>query len=305
MRFFKKVQPIFFFMLVAGFPGWSTDCDPTVEGEYVVAARVEITDRLINRFLDEQYQRAGFPRNLSGTIQGIDYNINLYLPTITLTQYAMYLHMGFDASASVAGAIIGQYSFEVTPAIDINTCGITTSMVTAYLQNLAYKIQILNLPDWLETVVIAAYDSLELELYPAQLLEAAQPDWFRQRALELSDLGISWRFWNGTLQLSLLVGLDGEPQNFRMFPYGNATLIDANLEARLTNLDIYNFSGTLVLHLSPNLTTVKKGTAVLDLGWGLGFFTVIAEFETDDTVFVRTWLSIEPGHEASLQGGFN
>ncbi len=306
MRFFSSILPISFFILATGFPGWSDDCDPTVAGEYVVAARVEITDALINRFLDEQYQRAGFPRNLSGTTQGIDYNIVLYPPTIHFTNQAMYLHMGFDASASVGGALVGDYSFDVTPGIDIQTCGITASMVTAFLTNLPIKIQALNLPLWLETLVIDAYESLELEIYPAQLLERVEPDWFRQRSLNLSDLGISWRFWDQTLQLSLLAGLDGEPQNFRMFTYANATLIDANLEARLTDFQVYDPAGNLVLHESPNLTTVKDGTLVLDVGWGVDTHTVNAEFKTDDTVFVRVWKTyLAQGYEANLERAFN
>ncbi len=288
-------------------PTFAIDCDNPVTGDYIVGASVEITDDVVNRFLDRQYASAGFPRTLSGSTQGIDYHVVLDLPTIQFGYQSLGLHMAFEATASVGGVITQTFSFEIEPTVDLNGCGISTSMVTAFLTNIPAKIQAENLPDWLENVLISAYQDLELELYPARLLDQVEPDWFRQRALNITDLGVTWRVWQDTLELKVLAALSGEPQAFQIYTYSDHTLVTSNLEAVLTSFKVYDLGGYLVFNDSPNLITVKGGQTEYGLGWPpTGIFFVIAKFETDDSVFVRKWKVFgNAGYGGNSFGTFN
>ena len=289
-------------------PTFAVDCNNPVSGDYVVGTSVEITDAVVNRFLGRQYTSAGFPRTLSGSTQGIDYHVMLDLPTIQFGYQSIGLHMAFEATASIGGVITQTFSFEIEPTVNLNNCGISTSMVTAFLTNIPAKIQAENLPDWLETVLISAYQDLELELYPAQLLDQVEPDWFRQRALNITDLGVTWRVWQDTLELKVLAALSGEPQAFQIYTYPGHTLITSNLEAVLTSFKVYDLAGYLVFNGSPNLTTVKDGQVSYGgVAWPpTGFYFVIAEFETDDSVFVRKWKVFgNGGYGGNSFGKFN
>lgn len=241
---------------------------------------ITITDAGVNAFLSRQYNAAGFPRVLTGTVLGCPYTLSLALPTVTFVSNAARLNMGVTIS-STTPACGGPYTTSFSPTIAIPAGQISVAGVRAFLIDLQTKINALPLPAWVRNALSAEYvprfgvfgHLYNFVMYPGTLLGKLSTPWFDQRALYLdaqNPFALGWSVIPGALVLkpsvrvrsgsSNLGALNTTPMFWARLIYGPSTgnwdALDvyANIKATLREYVVFNSIGTIAIyHGYPNL----------------------------------------------------
>ena len=117
-----------------------------------VGVTIDIPEGTINNFLNEQYTKAGFKRNIKGNIAGITYDITLQLPTVGLDTDNAQILFGFDIKSNVLNDHV---SF--SDALSFRIKSINNLTVEGISQNFVSKVNSLGIPTQLKQVIINAW----------------------------------------------------------------------------------------------------------------------------------------------------
>ena len=93
---------------------------PILKASDTVGTTIEITEDAINLFINDQYNRTGFPTNISGSVGGVTYDITLNLPKITLLDNQAQITFGFKIVSNIFNGTVvfnDVFTFSV-PSID-------------------------------------------------------------------------------------------------------------------------------------------------------------------------------------------
>lgn len=171
MNRFKRRISILLLLVVGAFvPSWGSD--------HTVATTVEITQAAMNRYLNAQYNAAGFPQNIPVNVEGVTYIISLNVPEIVLSTGSAKLRMVFDVWQGENLV----YHFLVQPSIDIPTGQVTATQVEAFFTNLQTVLNAITpiLPQWVRDNIVATFNSLGWIVYPTKLIDQLNTTWFAQ-----------------------------------------------------------------------------------------------------------------------------
>lgn len=270
---------------------------------HTIAADIEITDTAINRFLQEQYNEANFPRVISGSIQNplppyqtINYTLTLDLPSIMLLDNAAKVRLVIDVTSDV-----GSYHLAIEPTLDIPPGNISTSRVTAILTDLPNVVQALPIDQWLKNALFAAYNSLELVMYPSKLIEEISDfDWLNQRRILVTDLALSWSVEPDLLKLAVSTTVNSALPTFHasLSEYYHDMGVLSNIEVTVVSAVIAEFgSGDIIWESDPNVICPKNGSIYIPTGnleLSPTFYFIWVHFTIDDTFYIRKF-KVFPG----------
>lgn len=268
---------------------------PSVQGSRQLNTVIEIGENGINLFLNEQYNQLGFKRNIAGNIGDITYNITLQLPYIRLLDNSAKVYFGFKIQSNIYNGWIefeDNVSFSI-PSIDNLT-------VKGLCENFRAKVNSSNLNSVLKSVIIGAWDGLQLEVYPMSLAKKLDNSvWFAERAINIVDpfFSIGFKSVVGKLQITLGTYLKareyfvikGFLDNRR--PY---IMVSCGTQVTVKEIQVYDLSGRLYGKIEDAGVCPKNGLLNISASC-LNYFTynqyfiVKVLFTTAETFHVRNY----------------
>jgi hypothetical protein len=160
-----------------------------IAGTHSISTTIELTATSINRYLNTQYNQAGFPRSF---VTG-NYTVALILPEILLTPNNAALHMVFD----VYSGEVKLYRFEIKPSISIPAGSINGSQILAFCTDLTDKLNTVSpvLPEATKQGIIEKYNILGFLMYPSKLIDQVNTTWFESQSIYLADpyFSLAWQ----------------------------------------------------------------------------------------------------------------
>jgi hypothetical protein len=287
---------------------------PGRSGNHTVTTTVEVTQTAINRYLNTQYNAAGFPRNIPVNISGTNYTISLTLPDVVLSTGNAKLHMVFD----VWQGTILLYHFTIQPSINIPSGQITALQVQAFLTNLQAILDAVApvLPLWVKSNIVSNFNSLGWTVYPSKLIDQLNTAWFAQRglAINITNLALGWEAAAGTLRLTISVPMTATgPRFYAQFAadqHGYPAVIVKSYDIDVTVDEVRIFD------LVPNNIQTWTDNVLLPKGavrWWYTDFTpnptqlyfIWILFRTDNTFMVRKFKADGQGLSSHLFSSIN
>ncbi|HUI28938.1 MAG TPA: hypothetical protein VLX91_01885 [Candidatus Acidoferrales bacterium] len=288
----NTVRKLFFFVMV---------CVPLLNsksfaGEHTIAATVEITQTAINRFLNTAYNSWGIPQYVNFPYSGVNYKLALGLPQIILTPGNAKLQMVFDLYNGTTDV----YHFVVNPSVNIPAGQVSSPQVQAFLTDLPTQINNISwLPQWVKDTLIHYYNSLGITMYPSELIDTANTQWFARRAILLDSLAVGWQVGQGVIDLIVSTYLYGNTSNplwlaFEQTSSGHDSLFfGSNFQVTVSQVKVFTEDLQQDLYdNSPNIVCPKVGQASLYIGdLGLASTTYIERiiFTKDNTWYAGEW----------------
>lgn len=283
MKILKAIPVLLLLVLV---------CINSTYAQDKVSTNITLPQATINNFLNEQYNKAGFKRNIKGNVSGVSYDITLQLPELALSTDKATILFGFNIKSNVFN---GEVSFSDDIAIKIKSINDLT--VQGLSQAFATKVNSLNIPPVLKQVIIGAWQSLQLEVYPMQLAKKIEDiPWIRERAISIVApfFSVSFRLYSKSMVIELGTYLEAEP------PFSAAGIARTNNQWRLniySNIDmavkevkIYDLNGRYVAG-GTNIGNCRKNENVSfpigNASFAYAFYVTKIIFETADTFYVR------------------
>lgn len=269
---------------------------------HTISTKVEVTETAINRFLQSQYNNNDIPQSVSGTIGGVTYTLNLVLPRISLLQDAMKLRMEINIVSN-----IGNFPVVIEPAVNLPSWSISLTEIKTTLSNLSTVVNALTIDSRLKTAIINAYNSLNLIMYPSQIVKQANTDLFKQQSIRFADpvFSVQMKVVPGILRFTLSTHVSSFTPAFKtsidyLSDGNNYIGFSATLAVKVKEI-IINIPGSPnVYRTTPNWVVPKWQQSgdyayinIGDQGYRLGHSCVVkVRFETDNTWFSRTYQSV-------------
>jgi len=265
----------------------------------MVGSTIEITEGVMNLFLNEQYNRAGFPRNINGNIEGVTYDITLHLPEIRLLDNEAKIEFGFKIESNVFN---GYVEFEDNIALFIPS--IEELTVKGISNAFKEKVNSLDIHALLKVVIIAAWESLELEVYPMELAKKVEnSEWLVERSISVFDpyFSISLDVDPGKLKIGLNTYLEGREYLVAgLFKENDQwwLKIGAGCQVNVKEVFIYNSSGQQIRHGVDLGICPKKGGLSIPIGgtFPYNYYTIKILYTTSNTFYVRGYKNVPGGY---------
>jgi len=260
----NAVQKSFF----AGFLGCILFSSLASAGNHTISTTVEVSATAINRYLNTQYNAAGFPQTVPVTYNGTNYTLALTLPQIILTQGSAKIQMIFDVNTATTNV----YHFEVDPSINIPSGQITLAQVQAFLTDLPTQLNsVSTIPQWVRDDVTTYYNSLGFTVYPTKLIDQVNSNWFAQRRINTVSpyFALGWQVSQDLLSLVVSTYLNSQLPAFFTALVGQSgddyICFMSNIQVTVKEALVVSGSTTL-WHGYPNVTCAKGGTVNIDMG---------------------------------------
>ena len=290
-------------IIIVLFTGFSN----VVAGTKTVSIPFELSATAINRALVSQFNDPNFAFSVfTGTVNipgygNANYTMQLSRPSVTIGTSSIGIQLEF--SFSVTGTSSFNYNFQATPSITINDASITTDQVIAYLENFSGVINnISGIPDWLKTLTISLYESYQPWVYASKLVDDAlasinSDDFFRQRAIEVTNLGVSSSFSSGKFILSVDFELTYETVDILLYYSitNDFVKIYPNIDCVLKRMVIRETSTQAEVYRNENLNFACTRDFANQYNLGGNYmvsaprYTFWMYFETEDTFYIREY----------------
>ena len=261
----------------------------------IVGATFEITEDVINSFINEQYNKIGFPRNISGNVSGVTYNITLQLPNVRLLSNQTKIVFGFRIESNVFNGVVGfedDFSFSIPSINELSVKGVSQAFTA--------KVNSLNINSILKTVIIAAWGTLHLEVYPMNLAKKVEDsEWLVERSISVVDpyFSVSFNVVQEKLRIGLNTYLEGrEYFTAGLFKEANKwwLKIGAGCQVEVKEIYIATVAGA-VAHGTDLGTCPKKGGLSIDLNkssLAMNVYIIDILYKTSNTFYVRRYKCI-------------
>lgn len=220
-------------------------------GDYSVPITFELKASGINRSLQEQYNSSGFLFQRSGTVDGIDYTINLAIPTIIFKGGQIKLKMIISCSTLNHGNY-GPYT--IKPSIAIAQNSITSDRLVGYMIDFPNIVDECNeIPLWLKRIIMTTYSQFSPWLFPSKLIEEAEnsSEWLKQRNVDLNNpnwFTLGWQVTDNLLKIIVNLNVNASKPvlkcAFANIPDGPCLfLVSTNIKVQVYHIKIYNLGG--------------------------------------------------------------
>lgn len=270
-----------------------------IKASDIIGTTIEITEGTINMFINEQYSKFGLPNNINGNYNGVIYDINLYLPNIRLLKNQAKIEFGFNIESNVFNGEINfedNISFYVSSINELNIKGVSDAFRD--------KVNLLNIHSVLKTVIISAWESLQLEVYPMKLAKKVENSkWLSERSISLIDpyFSVSFNVDPGKLKIDLNTYLESREYLVAGLFYENSKWwlkIGAGSQINIKEVYIYDSSGRLIKHGTDLGVCPKKGVLSIPINGSLAYayYTTKILYTTNNTFYVRGYKSIPGGY---------
>lgn len=277
-------------------------------GDHTVVTTVEISATAINRYLNTQYNSAGFPRSVE-VDYGSGYMLLLTLPQVILTPNNAKLQMIFDVWQDVTHV----YHFEIDPSLNVPSNQVTLPQVQAFLTDLVTQLNnVPGVPQWVKDAVTQNYNALGFNVYPSKLIDQINTTSFAQQSVNVVSpyFALEWQAGQGVLDLLVYTYLTSSPPHFSFSAEQTSTgfdslFVQSNLQATIARAYVYSEDGMTQYYSEGNLSVVcPKAWSV---GLYLGDFTMPYKIllkvllKTDNTWYVAMF-SFNPYVSTSIGG---
>lgn len=260
----------------------------------IVGTTVEVTEDAINLFINDQYNRAGFQSNITGNVSGVTYNITLHLPNVRLLDNQAKVVFGFKIESNVFNGFIefeDGFSFSVPSINELSVKGVS--------QAFKDKVNSLDLNPILKSVIISAWESLQLEVYPMNLAKKVEnSDWLVERAISVVDpyFSISFDVDPGKLKIGLNTYLEGREYIVTGIFYQNNNwwlIISSGLQVNVKEVYIYDEGGKEIAHGTDLGVCPKKGKLSIKItSIAGGYHTTKILYTTSNTFYLRAYKNV-------------
>ncbi|MGE5410445.1 MAG: hypothetical protein ACM3MI_05750 [Clostridiales bacterium] len=270
-------------------------------GDHTISTKIEISQTAINRFLNTQYNAAGFPRSIPVSYGGTNYTIALGLPEIILTQGNAKLQMVFDVNSPTANI----YHFLIQPSVIIPSSQITGAQVQAFLNSLPTELEkISSIPQWVKDPIIQTYKDLGFTVFPSKPIDKLNSTLFEQQSINVISpyFSLGWEVTDGNLNLLVSTFLNSSLPDFRLNIGGYAGINDSlyvksNKKVRVNSVKITDIPAKLIkFNGNPNVYTNKNKVVGIDLGNGdypsYSYMIVQIVFIDDNTWYCAEYPSV-------------
>ena len=272
---------------------------PNLKAADIVGTTIEVTEDVINSFINEQYNKVGFLKNISGSVSGVTYDITLDLPNIRLLNNQARIVFGFRIASNVLNDYIefeDGFSFLVPSINELSVKGVSQAFTAS--------VNSLNLNSILKSVIIAAWNGLQLEVYPMNLAKRVEnSEWLVERAIFVVDpyFSVSFNVVPGKLKIGLNTYLEGrEYLNAGLFLENNRWWIkvSASFQVEVKEIYLYTLSGKLIAHVTDAGTCPKRGSLSIltNLNLYYDLFPMRILYETSNTFYVRGYKILPGGY---------
>jgi len=277
-----------------------------IKASDTVGTTIEVTEDAINLFIIEQYNKLGFQNGISGSVNGVTYDITLLVPNVKLLTNQAKVTFGFKIESNVFNGIIefeDELSFQVPSISELTVQGIS--------QAFANGVNSLNINQNLKDVIISAWDGLQLEVYPMKLAKTIEDsEWLVERAINVVDpyFSVDFNVVTGKLRLGLNTYLEGN-EYFRagLFPK-IAPFCDLKIQSG-SRVEVKEFrlytSDAKYIEGRTNLGTCPKNgelTIWLNHQFSFAYFMVRILFKKSNTFYLRTYQCVPNG---VFDGGYD
>lgn len=270
-----------------------------IKASDIVGTTIEITEGAMNMFINEQYSKIGLPNNINGSLNGVTYDINLYLPNIRLLDNQAKIEFGFKIESNVFN---GEINFEDN--ISFSVPSINELTVKGVSDAFKDKVNSLNIHSVLKTVIIAAWESLQLEVYPMELAKKVEnSEWLVERSISVVDpyFSVSFDVDPGKLKIGLNTYLEGREYLVAGLFYENSKWwlkIGAGCQVNIKEVYIYDSSGREIKHGTDLGICPKKGGLSIPISGSLAYayYTTKILYTTSNTFYVRGYKSLPGGY---------
>ncbi|MCS7053506.1 MAG: hypothetical protein NZM09_07195 [Ignavibacterium sp.] len=204
-----------------------------------------------------------FPIIYSGNVGGNSYYFELEQPTVEFNQNFMKM----IAILKINTTPTGYLELEIQPSIYVNY-SLSTDNVTAFLQNLPNYINsnFPQIPQWIKDKIIEHYQSLQLEMYPAKLLNYAESLIPNFLAIEISNIDFSLRSLSGKLQIGISFVAAGIAPNYQCYTFNhNFVKITSNVQVDIKRLTLVTGGGTIIYDFNGTMPIQKGGEVVFNV----------------------------------------
>ncbi|CAL2094291.1 exported protein of unknown function [Tenacibaculum sp. 190524A02b] len=260
---------------------------------------VEVSEGAINMFINEQYNRAGFPSNINGSLSGVTYDIDLYLPNIRLLNDQAKVEFGFNIASNVFN---GEISFK--DDIRFSVPSINELTVKGVSVAFKHKVKALGLHPVLKTLIINAWDSLELEVYPMELAKKLENSpWLVERSISIVEPYFSVSFDIDPQKLKIGLNTYLESREYLVAGLfsdrnGLSVKIGAGCQVNIKELGLYDLNGRRIRHGVDLGTCPKKGGLTIPISGRIAYATYILKilYTTNNTFYLRGYKTVFNGY---------
>lgn len=204
-----------------------------------------------------------FPIIYSGNVGGNSYYFELEQPTVEFNLN----YMKMIAVLKINTTQTGYLEIEIHPSIYVNY-QLSTDNVTAFLENFPNYINTTfpEIPQWIRDKIIQHYQSLQLEMYPAKILDYAEsyvPDFLD---IEVSNIGFSVQSLIGKLQIEISFEVTGIAPFYQCYTYNHIYVkITSNVRVDIKRLTLGNILGEVYYDYNGTTEIQKDGEAIFNV----------------------------------------
>lgn len=204
-----------------------------------------------------------FPLIYSGNVGGNSYYFELEQPTVQFNQN----YMKMVALLKINTTPTGYLEIELHPSIYVNY-ELSTDDVTAFLENFPNYINtnFTQIPQWIRDKIIEHYQSLQLTMYPAKVIDYAEsyiPDFLD---IEVSNIIFSAHSVPGKLKIAISFIVTGIPPHYKCYTYNRQyAKITSNVRADIKRLILLSATGDIYYEFNGTMPIQKDGEAVFNV----------------------------------------
>lgn len=204
-----------------------------------------------------------FPLIYSGNVGGNSYYFELEQPTVEFNQNFMKM----VALLRINTTPTGYFELEIQPSIYVNY-ELSTDNVTAFLEYFPNYINtnFPQIPQWVKDKIIEHYQSLQLTMYPAKILDYAEsyvPDFL---AIEVSNISFSIQSLPGKLQIGISFIVTGIAPNYQCYTFNKTyAKITSNVRVAVKRLTLMISTGEIYYDFNGTMPIQKGGEAVFNI----------------------------------------
>lgn len=207
-------------------------------------------------------KEGSFPIIYSGNVGWNSYYFELEQPTVQFNQNFMKM----TAILKINTTPTGYLELEIQPSIYVNY-EISTDDVTAFLENFPNYINtnFPQIPQWVRDKIIEHYQSLQLTMYPAKILDYAENFVPNFLAIEVSNITFSVQSLPSKLQIGIAFEVTGIPPFYQCYTYEHTRVkITSNVRVDVIRLTVGNIAGDVYYDFNGTMAIQKGGYAIFN-----------------------------------------